>query len=162
MNDVMAQDDTTRRDATTAAFLKLLGHLGRKEFDDFEACLADDFVQEWPYLPLPTMPHRLEGASAARRLMETGMSDFDDYAYQVIALHDQLDPEMLIAEYSSHSRYRRRGVEYSNRYISILRFRDGKLVHWIEYVNPLIIKEALLDEFDTPLQQRADQPVTRT
>jgi ketosteroid isomerase-like protein len=157
----MTQDVATRREATKAAFLKLLGHLGRKEFDAFEACLAPDFVQEWPYLPLPTLPHRMEGAATARRAMETGMSDFDGYNYRVIALHDQLDPEFLIAEYSSHSHYRRRNVPYSNRYISLLRFRDGKLVHWVEYVNPLIIKEALLDDFDISLEQRASRPEDR-
>jgi ketosteroid isomerase-like protein len=144
-----------RHEATRAAFLKLLGHLGRKEFDAFEACLAPDFVQEWPYLPLPTMPHRMEGAATVRRAIETGMSDFDGYDYRIIALHDQLDPDCLIAEYSSHSHYRRRDVPYSNRYISVLRFRDGLLRHWVEYVNPLIIKEALLDDFHVPLEQRA-------
>ena len=143
-----------RREANKAAFLKLLGHLGRKEFDAFEACLADIFVQEWPYLPLPTLPSRLEGARVVRQTIEAGMSDFDAYDYQVIALHDMLDPDVLIAEYTSHSVYRRRGVPYSNRYISVLKFHDGKLTHWSEYVNPLIIKEALLDDFEKSIDAR--------
>ncbi len=146
--------DNEIRATNRAAFLALLGHLGHKEFDAFERCLADDFVQEWPYLPLPSMPARMEGAHAVRSAIEAGMSDFDPYQYKIQALHDQLDPTVLIAEYSSHSFYHRRGVPYSNRYISVLRFRDGKLVHWIEYVNPLVIKEALLDDFAKSIGER--------
>src|ERR1700733_2317010 len=62
------------RAANRALFLKLIGHLGRKEFDDFEACLHPEFVQVWPYKPLPSMPDSLRGASAVRRLIEQGMS----------------------------------------------------------------------------------------
>jgi ketosteroid isomerase-like protein len=142
------------REANKTAFLKLLGHLGRKEFEEFEACLAPDMVQEWPYRPLPSMPERVTGARAVRELIETGMSDFDAYNYSIPQIHDLLDPETIIAEYSSNSFYKRRRVPYANRYISILRFREGKLVYWSEYVNPLIIKEALLDDFEMTPEQR--------
>ncbi len=151
MND---QDSKLLREANKAAFLALLGHLGRKEFDAFQACLAQDMVQEWPYRPLPNMPERVVGAAAVRKLIETGMSDFDPYNYQIRVLHDLMDPEVVIAEYTSHSFYRTRQVAYENSYISILRFRDGKLVYWSEYVNPLVIKEALLDDFVKTPEQR--------
>ena len=151
----MELEETSRqREANKAAFLKLLGHLGRKEFDAFEACLAPDMVQEWPYRPLPSMPERLVGARAVRELMETGMSDFDAYNYSVGQIHDLVDPHTVIAEYSSNSFYRRGQVPYANRYISVLRFRDGKLVYWSEYVNPLIIRQALLDDFEKTPEQR--------
>jgi ketosteroid isomerase-like protein len=143
------------REANKALFVKLLAHLGRKEFDAFEACLTPDLVQEWPYLPLPSMPERLEGARAVRALFETGMSDFDGYNYSIQAIHDLVDPNTVIAEYSSDSFYRRRQVPYANRYISVLKFRSGKLAYWSEYVNPLIIKEALLDDFEKTPEQRA-------
>lgn len=150
-NDAAAQ----LREANKAAFLKLLGHLGRKEFDEFEACLAEDIVQEWPFLPMASMTGRLVGASALRQLMEAGMSDFDPYNYRVKAIHDLVDPATVIAEYTSHSFYHRRQVPYSNAYISILKFREGKLVYWSEYVNPLVIKDALLDDVEKTPQQRA-------
>ena len=150
--------DNELRAANKALFLKVLGHLGRKEFDAFEACLAPDMTQEWPYRPLPTLPERVVGASSVRRLMEQGMSDFDPYNYQVLAVHELVDPAMLIAEYSSRSFYHRRGVPYENRYISILRFAQGQLAYWSEYVNPLVIKEALLDDFTRTIAQRTGEP----
>ena len=142
------------REANKALFIKLLGHLGRKEFDAFEACLAPDLVQEWPYLPLPNMPERVVGARTVRTLFETGMSDFDGYNYRIHTIHDLVDPNTVIAEYSSDSFYHRRQVPYANRYISVLKFRSGKLAYWSEYVNPLIIKEALLDDFEKTPEQR--------
>jgi uncharacterized protein len=148
----MNQDEA--RQANKALFIRLLGHLGRKEFDQFEACLHQQFVQLWPYKPLPTLPDRLEGPQLVRSRIELGMSDFDDYAYSIEIIHELLDPQVLIAEYSSHSRYRPRNVPYSNRYISVLRFADGRLLSWTEYVNPLIIKEALLDAFEKPIEER--------
>lgn len=151
MND---NDSKVLREANKAAFVTLLGHLGRKEFDAFQACLAQDIVQDWPYRPLPNMPERVVGAAELRKLIETGMSDFDPYSYRLKIIHDLVDPQVVIAEYSSHSVYRRRQVPYENSYISILRFRDGKLVHWTEYVNPLIVKEALLDDFEKTPEQR--------
>jgi ketosteroid isomerase-like protein len=33
------------------------------------------------------------------------------------------------------------GVPYSNRYLGILRFRDGKACYWPEYINPLAMTE---------------------
>jgi ketosteroid isomerase-like protein len=144
----------SRREANKAAFLKLLEHLGRKEFDEFEACLATDMVQEWPYRPLASLPERLVGAKSIRSLIETGMSDFLPYNYKLISIYDLVDPDTVIAEYSSDSLYLPRQVPYANRYISILQFRDGLLAHWSEYVNPLIIKEALLGDFDKTPQER--------
>lgn len=149
-----AAADAARRAANKALFLKLLGHLGRKQFDDFAACLAEDLVQEWPYLPLASMPHVLHGRQALVEVMQRGMADFDPYRYEIDALHDMLDPDTLIAEYRSNSVYHPKRLPYANRYISVLRFRDGKLVHWVEYVNPLVIKEAMLDDADKAIDER--------
>ena len=82
------------------------------------------------------------------------MSGFDPHEYTIDAIHDMLDPEMLVAEYTSHSFYHPKRLPYSNRYVSILRFRDGKLVHWTEYVNPLILKEAMLEDADRTIAER--------
>jgi len=147
-------EESERREFHKVLFLKLLGHLGMKEFDAFEDCLASDFVQEWPYSPLPSLPQRVSGAREVRNLIEAGMSDFDPFRYEVHSVYELLDPDMLIAEYSSHSHYRRRDVPYSNRYLSILSFRGERLAHWREYVNPLVIREALLDDFNRTIADR--------
>lgn len=149
-----AATDKNLRERNRALFERMLGHLGRKEFDAFEACLTGDFFQEWPYRPLPGMPESMRGAAAVRALIEKGMSDFAPYSYRIERVHELAEPEMLIAEYSSHSHFYRTGLPYSNRYISVLRFRDGKISHWREYLNPLIVKDTLGADFEKSIDER--------
>jgi ketosteroid isomerase-like protein len=151
---VSRDQDAALRTANKALFLKLLGHLGSKEFEAFGKCLGEDFVQEWPYLPLASLPNVLKGREALIELMQRGMADFDPYRYTIDAVHEMLDPQMLVAEYRSHSVYHPTGLPYSNRYISVLRFGNGKLVHWVEYVNPLVIKETMLQDADKTIDDR--------
>jgi ketosteroid isomerase-like protein len=149
-----ADNDAARRAANKALFIKLLGHLGRKEFEAFGECLADDLVQEWPYLPLASMPHLLRGRAALVDVARRGMADFDPYDYTIDVVHELVDPDTLIAEYRSNSFYHPRQQPYGNRYISVLRFGDGKLVHWVEYVNPLIVKETMQNDADKSIDER--------
>lgn len=146
-----AVPDQALRDTHRELFVRMLGHLGRKEFDSFQACLSDDVVQEWPYLPVPNMPSRLVGSLALRTLIEAGTEPFEPYAYEIHTIHAMLDPYTLIAEYSSNSFYHPTQRPYANQYLSIVRFAGGKICYWREYVNPLIIKEALLDDFSKPV-----------
>ncbi|MFS2068313.1 nuclear transport factor 2 family protein [Pseudomonas sp. CT11-2] len=155
---ISPSSDQAVRDKNKALFVRMLGHLGRKEFDEFEACLAPDLLQEWPYRPVPNMPSTLVGNRALRTLIERGMAPFDPYAYEIESIHDLLEPNTLIAEYSSHSFYHPTSRPYSNTYLSIFRFADDKIVYWREYVNPLIIKEALLDDFTKPVSADPEEP----
>jgi len=136
------------RDANKATFMAMLGHLGQKEFDAFEDYLAPNIFQDWPYLPIPNMPSCITGRRKLREFIETGSAQFDPYAYQVTQFYEMTDPAMLIVEYTSHTIYHPTGKPYSNRYIGILRFDNGKIVYWREYLNPLIIKESMLTDFE--------------
>ena len=61
---------------------------------------------------------------------------FDSFKLEPIEYHECLDPDELIAEYRSEAIVKRNGNEYKNRYIGVLRFRDGKISHWREFHNP--------------------------
>ncbi len=147
----MAQDV---RNINKAAFGRALKHLGRKEFDEFEACLAEDIFQDWPYLPIPNMPGTITGRRELREFIEAGTQPFDPYSYQISEFYDMLDENALVVEYSSNTVYHPTGQPYSNKYLGILRFKDGKIVYWREYLNPLIVKESLLGDFDKAIDQR--------
>ncbi|MFC4595572.1 nuclear transport factor 2 family protein [Sphingobium tyrosinilyticum] len=124
-------------------FVTMLTALGRKEFDTVERCLADDIVFEWPFPVMDGFPTEHRGAGWFLQAMETSWRDFDDYAYKIEVIHDLAEDTRLIAEYSSHSRYRPTGEPYSNRYISILDFADGRITRWREYVNPRVVAQVL-------------------
>lgn len=131
-----------RRAAVRAMFADLLHAYGEKDFDRFARHVAADAVFEWPYLPLKSFPSRMEGRDAFIAMSKAGMEDCDGYHHRIDALHDQHDPDMLIAEYHSDTLLRTSGVRYSNRYLGILRFAGDRLVYWKEYLNPLTVAEA--------------------
>jgi len=124
-------------------FVTMLNALGRKDFDAFEACLAPDILFEWPFPVMEGFPLEHRGARWFRGTLEVSWRDFDDYAYRIETIHDLADENRLIAEYTSHSRYRPTGQPYSNRYISVLDFADGQITRWREYVNPMIVAQVL-------------------
>ena len=76
-------------------------------------------------------------------MLEISLKDFAPYSYRIIDIYELADPTRLIAEYTSHSVYFPRNTPYSNRYISIFDFKDGRITRWREYVNPQIVIEAL-------------------
>lgn len=56
---------------------------------------------------------------------------------------DMAADDMLVAEYTSHSRYILTNTPYLNRYISVVQFTDGKISRWREYLNPQVITNVL-------------------
>ena len=129
--------------ANRALFERMLNALGRKDFDEFEACLADDILLEWPYPVMDGFPTEQRGAHWLRDSLEQSLRDFTPYAYRITAIHDMSDPDKLIAEYSSHSEYLPTGTPYSNRYISLIEFGGGRITRWREYVNPQVVERTL-------------------
>lgn len=129
--------------ANRALFERMLNALGRKDFDEFEAYLADDILLEWPYPVMDGFPTEQRGARWLRDNLEQSLQDFTPYAYRISAIHDMADPDKLIAEYSSHSEYLPSGTPYSNRYISLIEFAGGRITRWREYVNPQIVERTL-------------------
>jgi len=123
-----------------SVFTTMLGHLGRQEYADCGRYLADDIYADWPYMPAPGCPDHIVGREPLLEFFEGGMSAFDPYAYRITQIHEMADPKQLIAEYFSNSRFHPNGRPYSNRYCAILRFENGLVTYWREYVNPETIR----------------------
>lgn len=137
----------TRNAGLRRLFLEMLGALGRKEFDLFETYVAEDAVFEWPYPPVDGFSGSVTGRSAFRKFCEAGMADCDPFNYSVERIYDLVEPNMIVAEYTSHSFFHPRGLPYSNIYLGILKFEADRLVYWKEYINPLTVKRIYGDDF---------------
>ena len=129
--------------ANRDVFLRMLNALGSKDFDNFEDCLDRDLLCQWPYVVMEGFPTEMHGARRLREALEVSFKQFAPYAYRIIEIHPLEDPDRLIAEYTSHSRHLPSGKPYSNRYVGIFGFREGRIASWREYVNPLIVLETL-------------------
>jgi len=135
------KDDAAARHR--AAFTAMLKALGMKDFDVFETFLHADVVCSWPYSPMPGFPETMTGARTIRQCFERDMGAFTPYNYSIQSICSAEDPNVVIAEYMSGSTFTPRNVRYSNKYLGIATFRDGKIVHWREYVNPLPILDVV-------------------
>ena len=131
-----------------SVFLTMLQALGSKDFDTFERCLDAELLCEWPYVVMEGFPTELRGGRRLREALEVSFEAFAPYDYRIVEIHSLEDPDRLIAEYTSHSRYLPRDVPYSNRYVGIFDFREGRISRWREYVNPLIVREALGGDYE--------------
>ncbi len=124
-------------------FIRMLNALGSKDFETFESCLDPELHCEWPYVVMEGFPTEMRGARRLREALEVSFRQFTPYAYRIAEIHALEDPDRLIAEYTSHSRYLPNDKPYNNRYVGIFGFRDGRISTWREYVNPLIVLETL-------------------
>ena len=102
----------------------------------FVDMMSEDFVMEFPYAR-PGMPTRVEGRAAVlAHLVKVGGDVSVDSASNLV-VHETVDPEVVILEFDGHGRSMRTGEPYEQRYISVIRARGGKIVHFKDYWNPI-------------------------
>lgn len=132
-----------RRDRNIEVFKAMLEACGRKDFDRGLYWLTEDVYCDWPYRPIPDMDEVMTGRETLKRFFIEGQKPFAGLNYRIDAIYELVDPDVLIAEYSSDSRHLATGVPYRNCYLGIFRFREGRICFWREYINPLAIKDVL-------------------
>jgi ketosteroid isomerase-like protein len=67
---------------------------------------------------------------------------FKSLVFQSIRIHELVDPDRLVVEYTSQCRSAHGDVPYDNRYLSIFEFADGQVIQWLEFTSPLRWQEA--------------------
>ena len=98
--------------------------------------MAEDFVMEFPFAR-PGMQTRIEGRTAVLTyLVSVGQGISVDSISHVV-VHDTADPEVVIVEFEGHGHSLKTGEPYDQRYISVIRTRGGKIVHYKDYWNPI-------------------------
>jgi uncharacterized protein len=104
--------------------------------------LAEDGVVEFPYA-IPGLPQRVEGRAALAAHLDriAGMIEFTRFAD--IVKHETSDPDVVILEFSGHGRSVESGEPYEQRYVSVIMIRDGYIVRYQDYWNPVAALRAL-------------------
>jgi ketosteroid isomerase-like protein len=111
--------------------------------ETFVSLIAPGGYIEWPYRPAG-IPGRVEGREQIREFLTAqakGFVRFDEYRNTVI--HETTDPEVVIVEYDAHGTVIPTGEPLHQTIIAVLRIRDGLVVSYRDYLNPLILAEAL-------------------
>jgi ketosteroid isomerase-like protein len=105
---------------------------------DFFDMHAEDAEIEF-IITVPDYPRRIVGRDAlaelyadyGKSIVQTGSSD----------VHRYFDPEksVVILEYTMHGTVVSTGAPYLNRFISVIRIKDRKIVAWRDYLDPLAV-----------------------
>ncbi|WP_353358269.1 nuclear transport factor 2 family protein [Mycobacterium sp.] len=102
--------------------------------------LADGAVLEMPLAP-PGLPNRFEGKAAIRAFL-SGSQLFSKLEFHDVEVHATSDPELAVVEFRSTGTFEATGLEYANRYALVVRAREGRIVLYREYFNPLALAGA--------------------
>ena len=124
-----------RRAANRAVFVSVLETISAGDFDRLAEFMTDDLVFDLPYGP-DFIPNPIEGLEPWNQMQLMTFQLFDSFRQELLEVHECLDPDELIAEYRSDAVVKRNGNAYRNRYIGVVRFRDGKICAWREFHDP--------------------------
>jgi uncharacterized protein len=108
--------------------------------DSLIGLFTDDVVFEFPYAP-DGLPKRLHGTAAlAAHLDKLGplLSFGQMQLGSVYAAGDT-----VIFEFSCSGQGVQTGAPYDQAYISVVTLRDGRIAHYRDYWNPLVVLTAL-------------------
>ena len=133
-------DQATRRAANRELLDHVLSLFGTDRAGELVNCYTPDWVLE---LPFADPPVRLEGGQEIGAYLVSRLDTFV-FTLSLTAVHECLDPDLLVVEYESDGHVSHTGKPYRNTYIALWRFRDGRVSGVKEFPNPMVAAEALV------------------
>ena len=131
--------DLDRRERNQRAITEFMEAIGMRDFDALASICTEDFVAELPYSDPPA---RYEGFEAYRSVVAPQLEIFR-FTLALSEIHPALDPDLIVAEYTSEGTATPTGKPYRNVYIGLFRFRAGRICALREFFNPLLGIRAL-------------------
>lgn len=98
---------------------------------------AEDAVVEFPYASALNTPERFEGKSAIYNYMKKMVPQMQDLVFTNVREYQTSNPNVLIAEVHGEAKIVATGRHYRQDYVMRLETKDGKIVHYREYWNPV-------------------------
>lgn len=103
--------------------------------------LHDDLVLEFPYAHSINMPSRVVGKQDCVAYLGNVMKYFTGLTFFDVVINTTQDDDKLIVEYSGNCTLST-GANYKQTYATIQKFRDGKMVLFREFWNPMEVIES--------------------
>ncbi len=128
--------------AFSATLRAALSDLLAPEARSFTEMFAEDGVMEFPYAP-PGGVQRLDGRRAVAAHLPRVAEAVEIGCFSQPVVHRTQTPGVVILEFGCEGRSRRTGQPYDQRYVSIVTVRDGHIVRYRDYWNPLVVLRAL-------------------
>lgn len=103
---------------------------------------AEDGLIEFPFAP-PGYPPRVEGRAAVREYLRGYPDLLDVREITDRVLHRGVDPDAVVVEFEAAGVVVATGRPYRMRYIAVVTVRDGEVVRYRDYWNPLAAAELM-------------------
>ena len=123
---------------TTAVdvFTKMAQQVGTGDSRALVDLCADDVVFEFPFAP-PGRPTRVEGKPALGDYLTAVSGRTRIEGVRNLEIHETVKPEVAIIEMTMTGTVTATGAPYEQSYVSVLTVRDGLIVRYRDYWNPL-------------------------
>ncbi|WP_086828612.1 nuclear transport factor 2 family protein [Allokutzneria sp. NRRL B-24872] len=115
-----------------------------REHVDFADLFAPDGVMTFPFAP-PTMTRELVGQDAIRanRRAAAVHRELIDVHEVGLVTHQSTDPEVIVIEITHHGWAKAPSEAYSFTALGVLRIREGKIVRYDDYMDPIALTRML-------------------
>ena len=107
--------------------------IGRADVDALGELYAEDYAIEFPYAK--PAPSRVEGLATVQEYLRGAFQRFR-FTLTITDVHE-VEPDFLIAEYTSAGEMLPEHRPYTNAYVGLWRFRDGRVSFTREYYDPM-------------------------
>jgi ketosteroid isomerase-like protein len=113
-----------------------------KDMKAWSLLCADDIIAEFPFAPEGS-PTRLQGREALYRYLHNHLSVIDVHSIPHLRIYATDDPNVAIAEWSSSGDVLTNGNAHEMSYATFVTCRDGLIVSYREYCNPIASMQAM-------------------
>lgn len=124
---------------TTEVFAAHLASVGR-EVQAWVDLFAENAVIEFPYAS--TTPGRLEGKETIYNYMKDVPAQMQNLVFTNLRIYPTSNPNVLFAEVHGEADIVCTGRHYHQDYVMWLETKEGKIIHYREYWNPMPALEA--------------------
>lgn len=119
-------------------FVQVLRAIEKTDMDAYADLFASDAILELPFAPAG-VPRRIEGHEAIRTFIRSGAERLraapPQFQFRSIAVHETVDPEVIVAEFQVHAVAAGEPYQFSN--LQVMTVRNGEIVSLRDYWNPL-------------------------
>lgn len=128
------------QETAEALLRRVLDGFNAGDIDAIADCFHHDVRAEFPFAP-PGMASASAGHAAVMAAFREGRDSFVEMTITPVRTYWCAADATLFFEASSHGRLRR-GGDYRNRYVFVVRIQDAQIALWREYFDSLTILKA--------------------
>jgi ketosteroid isomerase-like protein len=126
----------------TALLRRSLDTFLAKDMKGWSELCDENVVAEFPFAPEGS-PRRLEGRAALYDYLRNYPSVIDVASIPRLKIYSTGDPDVAIAEWSASGKVLANDNPYEMSYATFVTFKDGLIVNYREYWNPLAFMQAM-------------------